>query len=181
MHTQHVRTFFLCSLWLAAIGVIGCSSLPDSSDAGADGGTVDSGSPDAGSPDAGYVLDYYYGNQITGSYLTVDPAGTITHQERTCCPPTTVSVTEPGLGSSEMLSLYSQITSASAGAVVTAYRDGGAAGENYGHLRVVTSNGTGNVVVIREFGIFEKSINDAAAAASLRDFCNQYVNVDMTE
>ena len=146
----------------------------------ADGGTLDAGTRDAGtdSRDGGPILDYYFGNQINGSYLQVFAQGTIAHQERTCCPPQVNDTTEPTLSAEGLSMLNAAITSASDGSqVVTGQPGGGAEGQRYGQLTVQNSSGAS--INIRELTETKVRANNASSAAWLQDFANGYVQIKM--
>ena len=111
----------------------------------------------------------YWGNQITGSELTILQSGSYTTSERVCCPPT---FTYDGgqLTGAVQASLIADVALARSGPVVVS--DGGmAAGDAYGEMVGYDHDGT--AVPIRKHltgGVAET--NTHPAATRIRDLVN---------
>jgi hypothetical protein len=143
-----------------------------------DAGRVDGGVQDAGPADASIQLDYFYGNQITGSYLQIDKSGEIAQRERTCCPPQFRDVPFDRIDDSMLRQLEAAIVAVASGTITVESRPT-LAGEQVGSLRVTTSSGA--VVDVRTYTLSEMSWNTAPESNWIQSLANQYVQVKMPE
>jgi len=83
------------------------------------------------------LVDYQYGNQVTGSTLTIDTLGMTTRSERICCPPTTTPTDTVDLGFSQIAGLRADIEAiAAADALTTKELGAFADGASVGSLKV---------------------------------------------
>jgi hypothetical protein len=131
----------------------------------------------------GVLLTYRYGNQITGSELTVHDDGRVEHIERTCCPPTSTPVTEADLDGTALAMLRAQIAAVAAAGTATTDGHPTSAGSSNGELyvyhdglqyivRTISRNpaGTGPSIVVS---------STAAEASAILSYVNSEVDEDM--
>ena len=74
---------------------------------------------DGGENPGNLLIDYQYGNQVSGSTLTVDALGVTERSERSCCPPTTTPTETADLGFSQIAGLRADIEAIAAADAVT--------------------------------------------------------------
>ena len=125
------------------------------------------------------LIDYKFGNQQTGSTLTIFSDGTIVHGERTCCPTRTDQISEPRLTATQLNQLNAEITGASKGMLNA--QDGGElkSVSNYGALYAFKNK---RPIIIYEVepvaGRFSLTTNQAREASMILKFVTNYTKVD---
>lgn len=95
----------------------------------------------------GKMIEYHFGNQITGSTLIVSSDGRLSHQERTCCPPREDEVTQAKLTAQEVEKLQLLIEGAKFGSQIKMGTGSSSFGSSTGRLLVY--DGDGNELHIR--------------------------------
>ncbi len=87
------------------------------------------------------IIEYNYGNQITGSSLKIFKDGTIEHAERKCCPPRTEHISTEKL-SQPILDNLLQLIEAISGSPQAEFKAGQSGlGSSTGNLYAFNSNG----------------------------------------
>jgi hypothetical protein len=129
------------------------------------------------------ILEYKYGNQITGSVLTISDDGTVVHTERTCCAPRTDVIPEAKLSEKQLVQLADWIAEAAQGKLKTTQGNPTAMGSSAGTLNtyqddiiviiheITRGNAEGSYDVVRK--------NSSAAADKIEALVNQYVKDKM--
>jgi hypothetical protein len=127
------------------------------------------------------LVKFTNGNQIYGSNLTIFSDGSITHGERTCCPPHTNPVPEPKLSTAQLSDLETLISQASTGQLLVQSGSATADGSLSGSLLAYSD---GNPVIIYEVdrnavvqpGSLNKvTSNQSSAATTLKNLVEAYV------
>lgn len=129
------------------------------------------------------LIDYRYGNQVTGSTLTIDALGVTTRSERICCPPAESPVETADLGFSQIAGLRADIEAiAAADATVDKQLGPFADGASIGSL-VVYRNGYAYVVKAYENQGDRVRIESTSGDARTRILAliNGIVDVDMLD
>lgn len=91
---------------------------------------------------ANEILNFQFGNQIAGSYLTIDDSGVVRRAERHCCPPRTEQMPEQILTQETTAQLLEDIAMAATAPQSESYAGSSAQGSKAGFLHVKTANGT---------------------------------------
>jgi hypothetical protein len=91
------------------------------------------------------LIQYSNGNQIFGSSLTIYSDGSISHGERSCCPPHNDSVSERALTRIQLTQLEGWIKSSNQGKINVRSGTSTTDGSESGYL-VTFSNGTSTVI-----------------------------------
>lgn len=154
----------------------GCS-LPEQPDGGADGGNE--------APLDGVVLEYRWGNQITGSDLElIGSAGAFTfqHQDRTCCPPTFADAGVPTLTAAQTSDLSLWLRACEGKAVTTETSNTGALGSTSGSVVLFPDAGARRTVLFEVERTSGTDLlirrNTCAYRGDLLRFVNDIVNND---
>lgn len=87
------------------------------------------------------IIEYQFGNQITGSTFVVNTDGSISHGERTCCPPRTDKVIHDTLAQSDLEKLSLLIEGAKVGSQSTFGAGSSGNGSSAGSLIVYDLKG----------------------------------------
>lgn len=129
------------------------------------------------------LVDYQYGNQVTGSTLTIDALGVTTRSERICCPPTTTPTDTADLSFSQIAGLRADIEAIAAADALTSKELGTFAdGASVGSLTVFR-NGYAYVVKAYENQGDRVRIESTANDARTRILAlvNSIVDVDLLD
>jgi hypothetical protein len=129
---------------------------------------------------AGTIAFYDFGNQISGSRVVIADDGSITHEERTCCPPATTPVSETALTANELADLQADVQSVAAGSWTTTEGPPPALGANGGQLCVISGGSAFTVRVIE--GTTANTLeheSTAAGAADIETLVFGYAEKDM--
>lgn len=87
------------------------------------------------------VLKYQFGNQVSGTELSIDHVGVVRHAERTCCPPHAVQKNNALLEKTELEHLLLEIEGAKNGVQEVSQGSPTTLGSPSGYLQVLTVEG----------------------------------------
>jgi hypothetical protein len=127
------------------------------------------------------LVEFTNGNQIYGSKLTIFSDGSVTHGERSCCPPHTDPVPEANLSTAQLSDLETLIAQASTGKLLVQAGSATADGSLSGSLLAYSG---GNPVIVFEVdrnpvvqpGRLNKvTSNQSSAANAIKSLVEAYV------
>lgn len=132
------------------------------------------------------IIDYRFGNQITGSTLTVFDDGSIHHSERICCPPRAEPVEEANLSQEGLNQLLKWIDIASRASQASLEGGQSAEGSSSGELIAFDKNGKAVNIRTIEFGHGHGDLqaihyNTAPESREIEKFVYEKVNRKMSE
>lgn len=131
------------------------------------------------------TVEYYYGNQITGSRLDIYADGRVERSERKCCPPKSDAVPMPNLTPVEAALLASSIEAAARGVQEAKIVGTSSMGSSIGSLVVIVGDERVNVRTI-EFGVPDQPtrkviVNQAPEARAIETLVFERVSRPMEQ
>lgn len=164
-------------------GSAGSAGQDGGSDGGGDGGTDANAACQqaAASFKPGTLVFYEFGNQISGTQLTILSNGTIEHDERSCCPPKTDPISEAALSGQALADLKADVQAVATGSWTTTEGPPPALGSESGVLCVVEAGQAFAVKVIEgTAGVATYTHQSSATGASeILSLVLGYASVDM--